>query len=186
MKKRDPKDQGKYEPIEVASHRDLGRHRRVINERFNNDPEMARLLLVNPIYAMEDIGVRMTPEIRDHIIETLRFPSRLKERLATLENELQTGFQEVGFAEKLPLNGEQRARLVFEVLKLQPAEPEAARAMEPKQLQPYSGEHELLAKLAEYERLRHGAQIFAPRAQYDAYKRGEKRHNWVRRVRFKI
>jgi len=146
------------------------------------------MLLVNPVLALEDAGVEMTPEVKQHIIDALRFPPSLQKRRAELEVELGDELAALGVPYKLPLTQEQRAHLVFHVLKLEPKEGSfgAVDKLTSKETRSLSRQHPLVAKLAEYERARQGRLIFYPREVYQTYKAGLKRHNWIKSVKFNV
>lgn len=177
-----------YDTIRVETHHDLRKNIRAISTRFNEAPELARLLLVNPILAFKDAGVDMTREIEDHIMNSLRFPKRLVEKKERLEAELREELKELGLPAELPLSAETRAHLLFRVLKLQPLPEDACslECIESRRARYYSRRHPIVAKLADYERARQGGVVFRTKEQYEAYKTGQKRHNWVKSVRFKI
>ncbi|MCW5955991.1 MAG: hypothetical protein KIT61_05355 [Pyrinomonadaceae bacterium] len=186
--------------FKLETHRDLRANIRAISKRFNDDPESARMLLVNPLLALEDIGVQMTTELKDHIKNALRFPPNVIERRDQLELEIFDELKQLGVTYKVPLNEEQRADLIFNVLKLKLPEAKTnripteegedkfvplpgLRSLEIKRL---AKRHPLVAKLVEYERLRQGRVIFYPRQVYESYKAGLKRQNWIKAVRFKV
>jgi len=185
---RQQEDYRRSEPLAINTHRDLLTNIRPICQRLNNDPDTARMLLVNPILALEDAGIQLAPEVKQHIMDSLRFPPSLVERKEKLELELQDELTALGFPHKLPLTSEQRADLMFRVLKVKStqAQPSAAAEIGSKEMRAYSRQHPLVAKLADYERLRQGRLIFYPRETYEAYKAGLKRQNWIKAVKFKV
>jgi len=105
-----------WEPLAIASERDFRQRMRDICRRLNEAPEVARLLLINPVLVLEDVGVTLTPAMREHVMQSLRFPKRRAERLAVLERQLREEGEALGVTLELPLDGERRARLVREVL----------------------------------------------------------------------
>jgi hypothetical protein len=181
---------GSREPISIESEHDLRRHMRAICRRFNDDPALSRLLLVNPILAFADVGVTLSPAMREHVMNALRFPPKLRERIARLEGELKQELAALGVPADLPLDAARRADLAFRVLavgaKAEHAGSAAATALTPSDLRRYAADHPLLAKLAEYERARSGAGLFMPTAVYQAYKEGRRDHRWIKAVRFKV
>lgn len=174
--------------LAVNTHRDLLSNMRTICHRLNDNPDLARMLLVNPILALEDAGVQLSPEIKQHIIDSLRFPPSVVERKEALELELHDELRSLGVPHRLPLTASQRADLVFRILKIAPQETELYETSEigSKRMRAYTRQHPLVAKLAEYERLRQGRLIFYPRETYEAYKAGLKRQNWIKAVKFKV
>ena len=175
-----------YEPIRIETHRDFRRHTRAICRRFNDNPELARLVLVNPILAMEDAGVVISAEMKEHIMHRLRFPPKLEERIKRLETELAGELKALGFSPELPLSAEDRARLLHDVLKVPPEPEQPLQRRRLARTRTYREAYPLAAKLAEYERARQGALIFHRREIYESYKSGERRHHWLRSIRFKV
>ena len=178
----------RHEPLTLRTERDLRQNIRSISQRLNDMPDLARMLLVNPILALEDAGVQMSPEVKKHVMDALRFPPALVERRARLEAELRDELAAHGVEHKLPLTPEQRAHLLFDVLRLEPrgAAGRAAGGVTSKEARAYARRHPLVAKLAEYERARQGRLIFYPREVYETYKAGLKRQQWIKSVKFKV
>ncbi len=190
MAKKADKDPYKA-PLEIGSERALRANIRAICQRFNADPDLARLLIVNPILAFEDAGITLSEEMRAHVMQALRFPPKQRQRIAALEDQIKPALAARGLDDSLPLSGERRAELVFTSLKLQPLAKDregkkAPRALAAERLIDYAPRHELLGLLARYERARQGALIFQRRSVYDAYKAGKKEHRWIKAVRFNV
>ena len=177
-----------FEPIVVTTQEDLHKNLRKIGRRFNENPDLARLVLVNPILALEDVGVQLSPEVKKHIIDLFRFPAGLKKRKAKLEAELKEELSELKLPHKLPLTPESRADLLFGVLKITPLEVDARSTggLKSDRTRFYARRHPLVAKLAEYERSRHGALVFQRRKTYDAYRAGKRKHRWLKALRFRV
>lgn len=173
------------EPIVVETHRDLGRNMRAICERINANPELARLVLVNAILAFEDAGVEMSQEVKSHIRKTLRRPAKLEERKARLEKEIRAEYGDL-VGESLQQDACERARFLFETLGLECRREEDAEEVGLRRMRAYVDEHPLLPKLLEYQRAARGGFILHPRASYNQFKAGERRHRWVKAVRFKV
>lgn len=179
-------DTGGRDPIRVETHRDLRRHIRVICRRFNSQPELARLLMVNPVFALEDAGVELTPELKEHIVSRLRFPPKLVERIAQLELELRAQFIALGIDADLPLSAEARRHVLVDVLGVPPEEPDVLARRRRVRSKAFREQYPLAATLAEYERARQGALIFQPRHVYEAHKSGQRRHRWLRSISFRV
>ncbi len=194
------KSRKKFPDLVLETHRDLRGSIRAISQRFNDDPDTARMLLVNPLLALEDVGVRLTPELKEHIVDALRFPPNVLERRDQLELELFDDLQALGVSYRVPLTEAQRADLILNVLKLelpiskprgQKIEPQSVQGsiapqLRSREIRRLAKKHPLLAKLVEYERLRQGRVIFFPRDVYQRYKEGLSRKNWIKSVRFKV
>jgi len=193
-----------WERLEIGSEHDLRQHMRTICRRLNEAPEVARLLLINPLLVLEDVGVELTPAMREHVMQALRFPKKRQERLAELERQLCQDAEMLGLSLPLPLDGKQRARLVREVVAREVAgcaqgqpgaravarRPIAAKdvpeSLGVRDLRAYRHLHPFLRTLAAYERTRQGALAFFPREAYERFKSGELQHRWVRRIHFKV
>jgi hypothetical protein len=175
-------------PIVIATERDLRSNIRAISRRLNDRPEIARLVFVNPILALEDVGVELSQEAKQHVIDALRFPPRLRERRARLERELPEELAALGVSGKLPLTAKRRAELLFTVLELEPAVEDARdpTRLDARRMTAYATRHPLVEKLARYEQAQRGAIVFQSRASYEAFKRGDKRHPWIRSIRFNV
>lgn len=190
----------KFPDLVLETHRDLRGSIRVISQRFNDDPDTARMLLVNPLLALEDVGVRLTPELKEHVVEALRFPPNVVERRDQLELELFDDLKALDVSYRVPLTEAQRADLITNVLQLElPAEKKRAGKAEQanekgtlgprlrsREIRRLAKKHPLLAKLVEYERLRQGRVIFFPQDVYQRYKEGLSRKNWIKSVKFKV
>lgn len=185
MAKKSKKSTTDSKPIVVETHRDLRANIRAICERVNSDPELARLILVNPILAFEDAGVEMSAQVKQHIRKTLGRPRRLEKRKESLAKELETELGELGI-ESIPKEPAARAALLFDSLGLEPMKTSHRKQLSLRELEGYADRHPLVAKLARYDRACRGGLILHTRGSYNKFKAGERRHRWVKAVRFKI
>jgi hypothetical protein len=167
-----------FEAIEIKSQRDLAIHMRTIVTRLNENPEIARRALVNPIYALNEVGVQLTKEMEKHIHDTLHEPPAKKRRLAELESELKPELERLTGRAEIPALPARRAQLLFETLNLTPTEEEHRTGVDARVLRSYVQHHPLVAKLAEHEGVRKSGLVFHRREIYEAYKRGEMKQNW--------
>jgi hypothetical protein len=170
-------------PITIKIERDLKKHMRAISVRLNENPDLARLVLINPILVLEDLGVELSNEVKKHIMDSLRFPKALVKRRDELACELKTDLAALKVHHPLPLTDKQRSDLVFNTLKINPKDKHEVLSVE--KLRAYKDEHPVLTKLAEFERYSKGALIFYPRNVYEKYKTGEKKLHWVNAIQFK-
>ncbi len=183
MKKQSPK----FEPLIVNVDRDLRKHMREISQRMNANQYLARLVLINPILVLEDLGVQFSKEVKKHIMDTLRFPPSLIKRREEIGVELTNDLAQINVHYTLPITNKQRANLVFHTLNIKPL-PEDQNSLNDlsmNQLRVYKDQHSLIMKLTEYERYSKGALIFYPRSIYEQYKTGEQNLHWVNGIRFK-
>jgi hypothetical protein len=156
-------DSAALTPLLVQTERDLRANIRQICRRLDAQPALSRLLFINPVLVLEDVGVELSPAVREHIMQALRFPPKRRERIAALEAEVSA---------------------LADTYAREPADT-ASESAEQAALQ--APLHELLAaKHAELARLRQGAMVFFPRSTYEQFKRGEKKHRWIKAVRFGV
>jgi hypothetical protein len=174
--------------LNVESRRDLAKNMREICRRLNANPDIARLLLVNPIYVLEDLGVRFNQEMRDHVYNTFHNPPARERRTAELETELKAELERITGRPEIPVSPEHRAELLFTHLKLPPLGQEAAHParLEPGRLRAYGPQHPLVVRLLEYDAVRKGGLTFHPRSTYEAYKRGDRKQCWLDSITFKV
>ena len=76
--------------------------------------------------------------------------------------------------------------MLYEVLQVPPEDPGVLARRRRTRSKAFCEQYPLAAKLAEYERARQGALIFQPRHVYEAYKSGQRRHHWLRSIRFRV
>lgn len=164
---KDSDDAASRQPLVIETERDLRANIRQICRRLDANPQVSRLLFINPLLVLEDVGVQMSPAVREHIMQALRFPPKRRERIARLEAEL------AALAAPPPETGDA-------------AQAAAAAACDDERPPPAPDDAVLAAKRAELVRLRQGALVFFPRATFEQFKRGEKTHRWIRAVRFGV
>lgn len=175
------------QPIVLKVERDLKKNIRSINSLLNANPDLARLVMINPILVLEDLGVTISDPVKQHIIQSLRFPAKLVARRDELAKEVEEEFARLKIHYKLPLTTAQRAKLVFDTLKIKPLHKHSMdlEHLDPSELLKYSHKHPLIFKVTEYERFRKGGLVFFPRHIYEEYKSGVRQLHWVNAVRFK-
>ena len=174
---------GAFTPIEIHSERDFLQNMSEIVRRLNASPEIAKLVLVNPIYALEDLGVTLAPEMAEHVYRTFTSPPAKAKRLAELEQEIQAELDKLPDSPRVPRTPQERASVVFRALGVARLGNDAD-ALDRERLRAYSHRHPLIPKLIEHESVSRGGLVFFPRATYDAYKQGRLRQNWVNSIRF--
>jgi hypothetical protein len=74
--------------LTIDTHEGLAAARQEIIERLHANPDIARLLLINPIAAFQDVGVQLSPELASHILHTLQFAPETAARRRVLETDL--------------------------------------------------------------------------------------------------
>lgn len=105
-----------YEPIEIDNHRGLIGKQREIFRRLNDNPEIASLLFLNPVLALKEIDVELSPEMRRHVLDSVRQPPGLRARREELEASLEERLGE----RPRPLDREWLAETLFTKLSITP------------------------------------------------------------------
>jgi hypothetical protein len=109
-----------FEPLKISTHRELLTSQGEIFSRLNQDPDVAGMLLINPVLAFRDVNVEMTHEIAHHVLHTIQHTPRLRQRREELEAQLK---EEAGEPAQ-PHNPEWVSRFLFETLELEPLQTE--------------------------------------------------------------
>ena len=128
--------------------------------RLNDNPKIARLVLVNPIYALADLGVTLSKEMEDHVYQTFHNPPAKQRRLAQLDAEIQEQLAALPDKPALPANPQEHAQLAFRSLGLQPLPGDRDDALHRERLAAYSHMHPLIGKLVEREIVQRGGLVF--------------------------
>lgn len=102
--------------ILIDSHRKLIGQARAMFAALAADPARTRLLLANPALAFESVGYRFSPEIREHILETMRHSGQAATRRTRLREELRKALG----VEPRPADPLWLARTIFTRLNLPP------------------------------------------------------------------
>jgi hypothetical protein len=174
-----------FEPISVKTHRDFLQNMKEIVTRLNNNPDVARLVLVNPIYALQDLGVSLSKEMQDHVFQTFHSPPAKQKRLSELEQQLRTELDKLPAKPSIPTTPEERAKLIFHDLGVASLKKDGSEdSLDREQLLAYARRHPLIPTLIEYERVSRGGLTFFPRTIYDSYKRGEMKQSWLNSIHF--
>jgi hypothetical protein len=105
----------------IGSHKDLLGRRSAINARLEADPSLAAKLVLNPVLALHDAGVDVSPEIASHILHTLQQSPRSSERRRGLETSLAAELGE----QPRPEDPQWVSRILFEKLKIAPLDTKA-------------------------------------------------------------
>lgn len=100
----------------LETHEDFAKATHEIFQRLNDNPDLAKLLLVNPVLAIEELDVELSQELRHHVMHALQHPPKLRERRAELEASLTKA---LGQTPK-PNNEEWLADVIFNQLDVEP------------------------------------------------------------------
>jgi hypothetical protein len=121
----------------------------VIQAAINSQPALSALLFVNPAAVLEDLGFEMTAEVRGHILHALGHGRVMGEEMESLQKRLIAGLGEEG--QKLNFaNPSHTARILFNLLKLQPLDTQHVQA--PTRPAPQSGRIERLGQVPQPRR----------------------------------
>lgn len=104
--------------ITITTHRELVVMAKTLAKRLGDDPDFSVMLLANPVLALREYGVKLTPELEHHVLTTLRHPPKLRTRREELEASLEKALGEV----PKPTDPAWLARLVFEKREIEPRE----------------------------------------------------------------
>lgn len=107
-----------HDAIVVGSHTQLLAMARPLAARLRDDPAFSVMLLANPVLALRDYGIRLSPEMEHHVLTTLRHPPKLRARRAELEASLERALGTVA----RPTDPEWLAGLVFKTRAITPRE----------------------------------------------------------------
>ena len=107
---------GKLPVLDIQSHRELAVAQQEIVNRLHANPDIARLLLINPVCAFQDINVNVSPEIAKHILLTLQNSAETTARREALESSL----KDITGGKAHPLDPSWVATFLFQKLKLKP------------------------------------------------------------------
>jgi hypothetical protein len=102
--------------IRLTRAAELETRRAEIFGRINARPDIARLMAINPVKALSDVGVEMTPSLASHALHALQMSPDQRARRRALERSLRKRFGE----SPDPLNPAWLAGAVFGKLHLKP------------------------------------------------------------------
>lgn len=180
----------------IDSLRDLQRLVPAIVKEINADERLALRAAANPLLALEELGYRLTPEVRTEAERRIRFAPQTIERLSQLSEAIYS-YADERFDIESPAEIE---RVLFEKLKLprldakEQAPPKAQRKRPVQQPEPtlalqpspsylrrpfvdplerLRGAHPIMEPLLEYRKLEASEPRLAPRELYERIKRGD-------------
>lgn len=99
-----------FEKIKVTTHKELASSARVVAGRISETSEFSVMFLANPVLALKEYGVELSPEMRTHVLTSLRHPTAMGQRRQELEENLN---KQLGKPPK-PNDSEWLAQFVFE------------------------------------------------------------------------
>ncbi len=190
--------------IRITSWAQIQERIQFIVERLNANPSLALAAAVNPLYALEELGLDIDPAVRPAIEQRVRFKPRVNARMQHLREEI---FRHAGHSFDIDSPREVEC-ILFDRLGLAlPAsesiqnvegEGEGEGAKRPPALtlsrpvrtgrgdapaedplEPLRDAHPIVPPLLEYRRLDANAPRLAPRSLYDEVRRGERQFGVV-------
>jgi len=173
-----------FKPIRVETHHDFRGSMVEIVNRLNSTPEIAKLVLVNPIYALRDINVTLSKEMEQHIFQTFTQPPAMQQRLTELAAQIQPELDKLPGKPAIPATPQQNADLLFRSMGIAPLPGDSPDQLARERLNAYWRRHHLIPLLIDYQRVARGGLVFFPRATYDAYKSGALKQQWLTSIRF--
>ncbi len=76
------------DPIEINRERELVRQGRAIVTRLSQDPELMKLLIINPVLAFKDAGIKLSPAVGNHVLHAIQYPPAVRAERDALEAQL--------------------------------------------------------------------------------------------------
>ena len=108
--------------LKIHSHRALAAAQQEIARRLEATPEIAQLLLINPVCAFQDVGVEVSSEIASHILHTMQSSADATAR----RNALIAKLQGDKIAKPRPMDPDWVAKFLFHELHLRPLDTRGA------------------------------------------------------------
>lgn len=105
-----------FEPLKISSHVALAGRQKEIAARVAAAPDLGVMLLINPVLALEQLGVKLSPEIAHHILHAIQHPTALRAR----RDELQAKLKEALGEPAQPTVATWNRHLLFELRNLMP------------------------------------------------------------------
>lgn len=102
--------------LTITTERGLTRYRKQIAARLQADPAAMSLLVINPVMALREVGVHLSPKVANHVLHAIAYPPAIREQRTRLIDELRA---ELGGVPH-PNNKEWLARTVFDQLRATP------------------------------------------------------------------
>ncbi len=166
--------------LRIDNHDELESQLPEISRRINSQPELGRLLLINPLLVLEDVGVLLSEELGEHVRRTIGFPKGRIRRIHEVRDRLRQLLKPQGL--QIPKDPTTRADLLFDHLGLEHHCEERPRTLSIDELRPYRSQSEIADALYELGRLERGAIVFHSRGSYQAHKEGRVHHPWIKSI----
>lgn len=111
-----------FPPIEINSHRELAERSQEIMARLNAEPELAAMLFINPVLAMQDVNVKLSTEIAHHVLHATQHPPETRKRRDALEEKIKKELDQT----PQPNNPAWVSEVLFQRLNVQPLDTRGA------------------------------------------------------------
>ena len=102
--------------LQINSHRELAVRQKALADRVAAHPQLAVMLLINPVLAFKALGVAFSPAVADHVLHAIQHPAELRNRRDELEASLKEALGEPA----RPTDAAWNAHLLFTLRKLGP------------------------------------------------------------------
>jgi len=173
-------------PREIKSFEEFHKLVPLIIRKVNRDPELAIRAAANPLLAFEEMGFKMSPELKREVELRIRFSEEEIKKMTMLKNEIRT----ITGKEVDPLSEKTVERLLFKDLKIKrPStlrslnlpEPFLKKIQKGKQvlfedpLTAIKTDHPVVEKLQQYRKLYLSKPGFVSKDFYERIKAGEVR-----------
>ncbi|MGA8029230.1 MAG: hypothetical protein WB992_18985, partial [Bryobacteraceae bacterium] len=111
--------------LKIDSHIGLAAAQQEIVNRLQANPDIAQLLLVNPVSAFQDVGVELSPDLAAHILHTVQYSPEAAARRRALQSKLEQSTGE----KPRPSDPVWVAAFLFQKLRLAPLDTTGATPM---------------------------------------------------------
>jgi hypothetical protein len=95
--------------LTITTERGLTRYRKQIAARLQTNQAAMSLLVINPVLALREVGVHLSPKVATHVLHAIAYPPAIREQRTRLIDELKAELGSVPH----PNNKEWLARTVF-------------------------------------------------------------------------
>jgi hypothetical protein len=83
-----PGEEAPGENLVIDHERGLITQGRAIIDRLRANPQAMRMLIVNPVLALADAGIKLTPSVANHVLHAVQYPPEVRAERTRLQQEL--------------------------------------------------------------------------------------------------
>jgi hypothetical protein len=117
-----PGGDGPGEILVIDDERGLITQGRAIIDRLRANPQSMRMLIINPVMAFADAGIKLTPSVANHVLHAVQYPPDVRAERTRLEQEL----KELLGRSPRPADSRWLADTVFGQLRVRPLDVDGA------------------------------------------------------------